>query len=508
MTYKNLRPAQVVLDSWNPRLPDGTSSDRDAINRLLDEGADALINLARDMAKSGQTNPAELPIAIKDGSKYVVLEGNRRFAALKLLNDPALANSKEHEAAFRRARALGTPPKTVFTLISESREEADHWIVLRHTGENNGRGVKRWSTAQAATHARRANKSSIDSGTLRSIAIADEVEAAYAGDAELVALVRQVRREKLTNIGRLFSLDVLNRLHFSVQVDEGSALRERILLTRHGREDLRDFFVWAFSLILDKSVDAFKNAKIRSELLLTIPHLIPRDADASPTPFRLAEDPSNAASTVGDYSTDPDDESTEFDSENVTDERSSLGNEASEAVGATSVGPTTSGSTDASSPAARRREARPERYLLQGLKLPNHPDRVQKLLQECRRLEIDVFPSIACVMMRVIVELSVSSPSALALTGKREGDHLKEKIVSMLKFLDPDIEHSRRRDKELEQAYIEVTGDSTAPNAPAGPGMQYLNGFVHNPGVNPDPHLARRFSMAFRPFLIQIDNKL
>ncbi|WP_159079361.1 hypothetical protein [Plantactinospora sp. BC1] len=508
MTYKNLRPAQVVLDSRNPRLPDGTSSDRDAINRLLDEGADALINLARDMAKSGQTNPAELPIAIKDGSKYIVLEGNRRFAALKLLNDPALANNEEHEAAFRRARALGAPPKTVFTLISDSREEADHWIVLRHTGENNGRGVKRWSTAQAATHARRANKSSIDSGTLRSIAIADEVEAAYAGDAELVALVRQVRREKLTNIGRLFSLDVLNRLHFSVQVDEGSALRERILLTRHTRGDLRDLFVWAFSLILDKSVDVFKNPEKRRELLLTIPHLLPNDADASATPFRLAEDSVNTSFSAANRSNEPDDERTEFDGENDADDGSNSGNGDSGQAGTTSSGTTTSGTGDASRSSSKRRESRPERYLLQGLKLPNHPDRIQKLLQECRRLEIEVFPSIACVMMRVIVELSVSSPSALVLTGKREGDPLKDKIVSMLKFLDPDIEHSRRRDKELEQAYIEVTGDSTASNAPAGPGMQYLNGFVHNPGVNPDPHLARRFSTAFRPLLIQIDNKL
>ncbi len=508
MTYKNVRPSQVILDPQNPRLPDGTSSDREAINQLLDDDAGALINLARDMARSGQTNPAELPIAIKSGSKYLVLEGNRRFAALKLLGDPALADDPDHQAAFRRAAALGAPPKTVFTLISASREEADHWIVLRHTGENNGRGVKGWSAGQAATHRRRANKP-VDSGTLRSITIADQVEAAYVADAELVALVRQVRREKLTNIGRLFSSDVMTRLHFSTEVDEGSALRERYLLTRHTRGQLRDFFVWAFSLLLDKTVDAFKNPDTRRDLLLTIPQLIPADADASPVPIRLVETP--APTVVAEDSSDP--HEPDEDGEDVGGENNAHGADAGGDEGhggtdgqASGTGTPASNGTAAGNgnSGAGRREARPEKFLLQGLKLPSHPARIQKLLQECRRLEMEVYPSIACVMVRVIVELSVSSPQALILSGKQEGDNLKDKIIAMLRFLDSNIEHGRRRDKELEQAYIEVVGDS----GPAGPGMQYLNGFVHNPGVNPDPHLARRFSQAFRPFLLRIDSVL
>lgn len=151
MPYMNLRPSQVILDPDNPRLPDGTSSDREAINRLLDDGAEGLVSLAHDMAQTGQSNPAELPIAVKHGYKYLVLEGNRRFAALKSMRDPALADDEAHQRAFRRAAALGKPPETVFTLVTASREEADHWIVLRHTGENNGTGIKRWSAGQTAT---------------------------------------------------------------------------------------------------------------------------------------------------------------------------------------------------------------------------------------------------------------------------------------------------------------------------------------------------------------------
>jgi len=88
--YKYVRPSRTLLDPDNPRLPDGTSNDREAINRLLVEGYSQMLALARDLAERGEGNPTELPILVKDGSKYVVLEGNRRFATLKLLADPKL----------------------------------------------------------------------------------------------------------------------------------------------------------------------------------------------------------------------------------------------------------------------------------------------------------------------------------------------------------------------------------------------------------------------------------
>ena len=185
MEYKNVRSAQVLLDQENPRLPDGTSSDKEAINRLLDDGFEQLIALARDLVDMGVTNPAELPILVRAGRKYLVLEGNRRFAAMKLLADPKLANLPEHQAAFKRIAERGKPPTTVYSCVAPSREEADHWIMLRHTGANNGVGTKRWSAEQTATHRRRM-RATVDTGTLKSITIADELTEAYQLDEVLV----------------------------------------------------------------------------------------------------------------------------------------------------------------------------------------------------------------------------------------------------------------------------------------------------------------------------------
>ena len=62
MEYKSLRPSQTLLDPQNPRLPDGTSNDKEAINRLLAEGYSQLVALARDLCNRGEANPTELPI--------------------------------------------------------------------------------------------------------------------------------------------------------------------------------------------------------------------------------------------------------------------------------------------------------------------------------------------------------------------------------------------------------------------------------------------------------------
>lgn len=323
------------------------------------------------------------------------------------------------------------------------------------------------------------------------MAIADDLEEAYAADDEIVDLVRQVHRGKLTNIGRFFSPDVLAALHFELKTDDGTSLRERTLWVRHTPEQLRQFFAWALKYILDRPVDAYKNAAIRQAALLSVRHLLPSLSDASTESFRLVDRSSTPESSANPEHYAITDTNTDQDASNEANSPSGPQNHS---ANESSTGSDENEQRDRS----RKPEARPERYLLQGLRLPNSPERVQRLLKECRSLDLEIFPGIACVMMRVIVELCVSSPQAMALSGSIESAPLTAKIRDMLKYLDPDIEHSRRRDQELAQAYLEASEL----------GVQYLNAFIHNPAVSPDPHLARRFSVAFRPLLVRVDGSL
>lgn len=490
MEYKNLRPTQTILDPDNPRIPDGTSSDKEAINRLIDDGYDQLLALARDLVKQGQSNPSELPIVIKDGSKYLVLEGNRRFAALKLLADPKLADNPDHQAAFARINAKGSGPTHIYSAVAPDRDQADHWIMLRHTGANQGIGIKRWSTEQTATHRRRM-KANIDAGTLRSITIADELTETYQEDLTLVEMIQRVRATKLTNIGRFFAPDVLTRMQLEVRQVRG--MPARALWARHTADQLHGFFTWAMEMLDEKTVDAIKNEILRGGLLNTNSHLLPDPGSALAEPLRLADHPYSR-------SADKDGESDESDSSVDPGGIRDTSRDANTRTGAT--GSADSEASDQrsnggnSGSSRKKRDQAPEKCLYSKVHLPSLPPTVQRLLKEARSTRIDEHYATSCVLARVILDLTVSAPEVLEWSGARDSDPLAEKIKACILRLEPDVERAKKRTKvELVQAFQEADGI----------GIQYMHQFLHNPSVMPDPHLARRFSSAFTPLLNDIN---
>lgn len=493
MEYKKLRASQVRLDPQNPRLPDGTSSDHEAINRLLDENYPAMLALAKDLVETGESNPAELPIVVKDGPKYLVIEGNRRFAALKLLGTPSLADDEKQRTAFGRLAKKGTHPKTVMCAVDTSRETADHWLVLRHTGENRGVGVRRWNAEQTATHRQRA-KATVDSGTTRSLVIADELEEAYARDPEMVATVRRVRGSKLTNIGRFFAGEVMTRLHLSIKETAALYARERTLWARHSTQDLHAFFTWAMEYIDEHSVDGYKNAEIRSALLDKHRELLPDTFGIdSIAEARLADSPWVPTEDDPDDETEDDDEDTSSDDGDGTDggEHAGGDDEDTEDEGSEDDEDDTSGS------GKRKNEAKPEKRLFQDLKMGYMSRRTQFLLKEARQVLHEDAPGIACVMARVIVELVVSETEVLAWSGAQEKDAFKDKVVACIKVLDPKYDKGRPDVPALRPAHLETANEAF--------GITLMHQFVHNPTAQPDPHVSRRFSANFRPLLEAIN---
>lgn len=491
MEYKRLRPSQVLLDPQNPRLPDGTSNDKEAINRLLAEGDTQLIALARDLTDRGEANPTELPIVIKDGTKYVVLEGNRRFAALKVLANPRLADDPGHQAAFERLKKKGKqPPKTIYCAVADDRDEADPWITLRHTGANEGVGVRVWSPEQNARHRRRM-KAPIDSGTVRSIAIADELTEAYQADDELVSLIKKVRSEKLTNIGRLFSGVTLTRMQFALK--QGVDGDSQTLWAKHTAVQLHDYFLWAFRFLDDKSVDAFKNNPLRDRLLNENAEILPDTADSMPEHQRLADHPYSPTTEEADAAASSEDGDPENPSGDTGDGASQASSDAA------SDGRTDESSGDENDPggdsssgsAGRKRDQKAERSLYSTVKLSNLSPSIQRLLREAKQLSIDDNYATACVLARVILELAVSDRKVLTWSGKQESDKLADKIRGCIFKLDPLIDSPKRTRQDLVQAHLDTKEI----------GVTYLHQFMHNPAAKSDPHLARRFSAEYSPLL-------
>ncbi|GAP06125.1 hypothetical protein ATHL_00971 [Anaerolinea thermolimosa] len=161
--YKTLPISHLRVNPQNPRYRNPQISEPDAIMALFREIKNKpetalryMLNLIDDIVKNG-INPADLPIVVPDpfdDSIFQVMEGNRRIASLKLLYFPDLAVTvfRTESRVLKRLEELRKnfldqfheQYQEVLCVVYPTPEEANHWIYLRHTGENEGRGVTPW----------------------------------------------------------------------------------------------------------------------------------------------------------------------------------------------------------------------------------------------------------------------------------------------------------------------------------------------------------------------------
>lgn len=137
----------ILLNTENPRF-EKVGSEEEALEIMIREYEEKIYNLAKHITENGM-NPTELSAVIKSNNKYIVLDGNRRLTALKILNNPDLLN-QDFEKLKSKIMKLDKAniPNTINAIEFESEEEANLWIKLKHTGENDGIGTVEWTALQ------------------------------------------------------------------------------------------------------------------------------------------------------------------------------------------------------------------------------------------------------------------------------------------------------------------------------------------------------------------------
>lgn len=152
-------PIDLLLpDTMNPRIqPQETSLD--AILALIDENADGLYALGKDIVDLKGVSPGELlnVTPTPDGS-YVVKEGNRRVAAQQILVNPEQLRGQVTNKELERWKKLSKMPGAQGLpreMICVSGDDHDPWIVRRHQGPQGGVGVSSWNPEAKARHARK-----------------------------------------------------------------------------------------------------------------------------------------------------------------------------------------------------------------------------------------------------------------------------------------------------------------------------------------------------------------
>jgi hypothetical protein len=156
-THKSIPLADLIIDILNPRLEVEPANQRKAIQAIATLQKEKLATLAEDIVEHG-VNPSDSPIVIaapEQPGQYIVLEGNRRLAALKALETPDLIVGAVEEKLVRHFRKLNERYQKnaiadIDCVVFEERAGADHWIELRHTGENEGAGIVHWGALESA----------------------------------------------------------------------------------------------------------------------------------------------------------------------------------------------------------------------------------------------------------------------------------------------------------------------------------------------------------------------
>jgi hypothetical protein len=147
-TWENFRLSELHLDQQNYRTGN-TASQREAIAGIIADQGTKLVNLGEDILSMRGTSPGE-PIWVTRDTEaagfYIVLEGNRRVAALKLMETPALADGTVVEEGFRELgkQYAAAPIRELEACVFPTREDAAPWQRRRHMTSTSGVGLQGW----------------------------------------------------------------------------------------------------------------------------------------------------------------------------------------------------------------------------------------------------------------------------------------------------------------------------------------------------------------------------
>ncbi|EOA5802178.1 hypothetical protein ACH5C7_001480 [Escherichia coli] len=141
----------IKLDQENVRFGgDIAQNQREAIELMLADPEDArkILKLAEHIALYGLDTTELQLVTPDDEGNYIVLEGNRRLTALKLLQRPDLCTQEKYYKDFLAAHneIAGSFPNEIECSVVATREDGDVWIELKHTGQNGGVGRVPWDS--------------------------------------------------------------------------------------------------------------------------------------------------------------------------------------------------------------------------------------------------------------------------------------------------------------------------------------------------------------------------
>lgn len=455
--------SKLLLDELNPRHR-GVTTQEAALAEILRRAPAKTLNLTRDIAANG-LSPIDRPVVMKseDGKKYIVLEGNRRLVALRLLAKPRQCPDTGLRPKFESISELAAHrPKSVRCYEVESREEARPLLDRRHGGEMDGVGVVRWSAMQRTRNA--TNPGHQERMALAALDWLDGKSAAGANQ-RLAELLDDVAEEKFTTFGRLAGdPDFRAYCGFEIKGDVFTVT------------DTSENVVLRLSLVLDDFRD-------RSLTVTELKSKADRERYINELRDRVAgADESDA---------DPDEDDND-EGNNPTDGAPSGGTGGADATDSDDPG-------DSSEPEPEPEPSPPPMRLFIGASLSHCSLRLRKILDEVQKIPLNRYPNSAAALIRMVIEMSVLEAHEVCgwPDPPEKVKTLRHYVANAIKQLDPTMKASRylglRQQLNKKDSIVNTVT---------------LNAFLHNPAYSPSAPDMRAISDTYSILLSDLNRAI
>lgn len=500
--HKNRSIKRLHLDLRNPRLGrPAVNTEADAMTRLLKEFGTKIIGLARSIAEHG-LNPTESWAIVNEDNKYVVLEGNRRLVACRLLDNPRKAPDPQTAATFQRIKQGARTTSSYLNpscVEFEHRADARYWIHLKHHGAGSGEGTAAWGPEMVYLD-------QVNSGSISPVEWNEFwywLEETYQHDRPLVDLIDRARREQYTLMDRVYPWKVKELLgasftqpgQISVDVDPDKIkpfIHKLItgMLTPQPKgskaSGAADVLVISSRTLNNRDAAEYEIGRVWQDTI--------GDIDVTPTP----------PSPTSTGTTSPTQGARGPESTPASSNASSSASTTPASGSASSTG--TAQKNPHSGSASRGRQPRPlksQTHLYYGVQRAHMPQRLKDLLQECSRLEIATSPETASVMARVVVEAAVDALIDHQSLQLKQRATLQDKIAVVMRHLDPGLDSKSPTRPDLAGTWAAVRTDTAD-----GHFIRDLNSCVHFFQFTAAPEMAKRANALFTPLLNAINTEL
>jgi hypothetical protein len=457
--HEEVEVSAIVLNPGNYRHRAVQSQEECFVALFTEDKRDQMLALATDIASEG-LDPSDLPILQPIDGYFRVVEGNRRFACIKAMENPSLipdidgltpAAMSSYRKSFEGLGQATELPTAVLCTVSTDQDAINHWIGLRHlpVGSHKGAGRMLWDTEgrvrmeQALAGPGGGRSAATNTQTADALAVFDGLTLHFPEDDELHDLIERAKKNKLTTIGRLL-VNPENHVLLGIRIEDDGV---RFLV---GRDALRT--VW--HRVLNDAVSDTLTARRINKADDVKDYVIREINDDLPTAADRTSAPINPATQEATIPT-------------------------KKAV------------------AKRAKVAASERKPYRGLRLRHASEKTKQVLAEMQKLTFDASPYILAALNRTLIDLFTWDAMAQIQPAKNVASP-SARMHKVMALIEP--ANTKPKDRKfplIVNAMEKDIGDLA---------IDTMNGYMHRANWHPTPDIVRRQAEQYGPFLKELDD--